>query len=117
VREPAEWEAELRAFVLRNRDRRTLLEVDDPAIGAQVQESGLALVGATYDLRDRHLALMFGGARDGAHLSRSLDHVRTVAVTRGPYDVDRALCIESDTGSTLLTFLDEPRSAAPSANA
>jgi len=116
VREPAEWDAELRAFVLRNRDRRTTLEVDDPAIGAQVQESGLALVGATYDPRDQHLALMFGGARDGAHLTRNLVHVHTVAVTSDPHDVDRALHIESEAGSTLVTFLDEPHVAAPSAN-
>jgi nucleotide-binding universal stress UspA family protein len=117
VREPAEWDAELRAFVLRNRDRRTALEVDDPAIGAQVQESGLALVGATYDPRDHHVALMFDGARDGAHLTRNLAHVHSVAVTSDPRDVDRALYIESANGSTLLTFLDEPHSAGPSANA
>jgi nucleotide-binding universal stress UspA family protein len=117
VREPAEWDAELRAFVLRNRDRRTALEVDDPAIGAQVQESGLALVGATYDPHQQHLALMFGGARDGVHLTRSLQHVHAVAVTSGPRDEDRALYIESDGGSTLLTFLDEPHQVAPSANA
>lgn len=117
VREPAEWDAELRAFVLRNRDRRTALEVDDPSIGAQVQESGLALVGATYDPHHHHLSLMFGGARDGVHLTRSLEHVHAVAVTSDPRDVDRALYIESDGGSTLLTFLDEPHPLAPSANA
>lgn len=118
VREPAEWNAELRAFVLRNHDRPTALEVDNPLIGAQVQETGLALVGATYDAHDHHLALMFGdGAAAGAHLTRSLDHVRMVAVTSGPRDVDRALYIESDGGGALLTFLDEPLSVAPSANA
>jgi nucleotide-binding universal stress UspA family protein len=117
VREPAEWDAELRAFVMRNRDRRTALEVDDPAIGAQVQESGLALVGATFDPHGHQLALMFGGGRDGVHLTRNLEHVHAIAVTSGPRDVDRALYIESEAGSTLLTFLDEPHSAAPSANA
>jgi len=82
--------------------------VDDPSIGAQVQESGLALVGATYDPHDRHVSLMFGDdARHEVHLSRSLDHVRTVAVSSDPRDVDRALYIESDAGATLLTFIDE----------
>lgn len=117
VREPADWDAELRAFVMRNHDRRTTLEVDDPVIGAQIQESGLPLVGATFDLRDHHLSLMFGGTRGGAHLTRNLGHVHAVAVTSDPEDVDRALYIESDEGSTLLTFLDEPRPADPSANA
>ena len=120
VRDPSEWDAELRAFVLRNRDRRTALEVDDPSIGAQVQESGLALVGATYDPRDRQLALMFGGASDGVHLTRRLDHVQAVAVASDPRAVDHALRIESDGGSTLLTFVDEPQQPqphAPSVNA
>jgi nucleotide-binding universal stress UspA family protein len=118
VREPAEWAAELQAFVRRNRDRRTTLEVDDPSFGAQVQEFGLALVGATYDPHDHQVSLMFSDdARREVHLTRSLDHVRTVAVTSGPRDVDRALYIESERGGTLLTFLDEPVAAHPSANA
>lgn len=112
VREPAEWADELQAFVRRNRDRRTTLEVDDPSVGAQVQEFGLALVGATYDPHDHQVSLMFSdGARRDVHLTRNLDHVRTVAVTSDPLDVDRALYIESERGGTLLTFLDEPVAA------
>jgi hypothetical protein len=39
-------------------------------------------------------------------------------VTSGPRDEDRALYIESDEGSTLLTFLDEPsRIASATASA
>ena len=118
TRAPEQWDAELQAFAQRNRDRRTVLEIDDLSIGAQVQETGFALVGAAYDPRDRHVALMFGRrAADGAHLTRSLANVRTVAVTSGPRDADRALYIESDGGNALLTFLDEPSSAAPSVNA
>jgi nucleotide-binding universal stress UspA family protein len=115
VREPADWDAELRAFVDRNRDRPTALEVDDPALGAQVQERGLALVGASYDPHERQVALMFGDAERRVHFTRNLARIRSVAVTSGPRD-DRALWIESEDGATLVTFL-ESSSASPSANA
>jgi nucleotide-binding universal stress UspA family protein len=115
VREPGLWDAELRAFVKRNRDRPTALEVDDPKLGAQVQERGLALVGASYDPHDRHVALMFGDSEHRVHFTRNLAHIRAVAVTSGPHD-DRALWIESDDGATLVTFLEGSR-ASPSANA
>ncbi len=118
VRAPEEWDEELRAFVRRNHDRRTSLEIDDRNIGAQVQETGYALVGATYDPHDHHIALMFGGGAHGrAHLTRSLGNVRSVAVASGPRDEDRALCIESDGGCALLTFLDQKPSAELSVNA
>jgi nucleotide-binding universal stress UspA family protein len=109
VRLPEEWASELEAFAERNRNRRTALEIDDQSLGAQVQESGYALLGATYDRRDRHVSLMFGDPEHPeAHLTRSLSRVRSVAVSRGVSDEDGALCIESDQGSTLLTFLDRP---------
>ncbi|MEO7458429.1 MAG: universal stress protein [Gemmatimonadaceae bacterium] len=102
-----EWDEELRAFVERNRERSTRLEMDDPGIGAQVQESGYVLVGASYDRHDEHVALMFGGDGSGApHLTRSLGGVRSVAVTSGTQDDDVALCIESDAGRALLTFTE-----------
>lgn len=107
VRSPEHWDAELQDFVRRNHDRRTALEIDDRNIGAQVQETGYSLVGASYDPHDHHVALMFGAAENAsAHLTRSLGHVRSVAVASGPRDEDRALFIESEYGSALLTFLD-----------
>lgn len=118
VRQPEQWNEELQAFVQRNQHRRTTLEIDDSSIGAQVQESGYALVGATYDPHDRHLALMFGeGAERGAHLTRSLGDVRSVAVASDAREADRALCIESANGSAILTFLDPPASAAAGSRA
>ncbi len=104
-----EWDEELRAFVDRNRERHTRLEMDDQAIGAQVQESGYPLVGASYDPHDKHVALMFGGGGTGvAHLTRSMGGVRSVAVTSGALDRDVALCIESEDGRALLTFTERP---------
>jgi len=118
LRVPEEWTTELEAFVQRNQDRLTMLEIDDPAVGAQVQETGLALVGATYDSRDHRVALMFGGGAQGeVHLTRTLGRVRALAVSSDARDVDRALFIESDSGGTLLTFLEEPRARPASVNA
>jgi len=117
LRVPEEWATELNAFAQRNRDRATMLEIDDPAIGARVQETGLALVGATYDQHDQRVALMFGRAPGEVHFTRTLGHVRALAVSSDAQDVDRALFIESDSGGTLLTFLEEPRGVVASANA
>jgi nucleotide-binding universal stress UspA family protein len=118
VRAPAEWDMELNAFALRNRNRPTMLEIDDPALGAQVQETGLALVGAAYDAHDHRVALMFAGrARGDVHFTRTLGDVRAIAVSSDVRDVDRALYIESNGGGTLLTFLDAPRATSASVNA
>ena len=109
LRAPEEWAEELEAFSKRNRSRRTALEIDDVSLGSQVQESGYALLGATYDHRDRHVSLMFADpAHPEAHLTRTLGRVRSVAVSHGDRGEDGALCIESEQGSTLLTFLDRP---------
>jgi nucleotide-binding universal stress UspA family protein len=118
LRAAGEWDAELNAFVQRNRERPTMLEIDDPAIGAQVQETGLALVGAAYDSHDHRVALMFASrtGRD-VHFTRTLGDVRSLAVSSDSRDVDHALYIESDGGGTLLTFLDEARAMPASANA
>jgi nucleotide-binding universal stress UspA family protein len=118
VHEPEQWDAELRSFVRRNLDRRTRLEIDDPGLGARVLESGLSLVGATYDARARKIELMFASpTRREAHFTRTLGRVRSVAVTAGARDDDRALFIESDGGGTFLTFLDPPRAPRSSADA
>jgi nucleotide-binding universal stress UspA family protein len=109
VRAPEEWAEELDAFAHRNHSRPTTLEIDDISVGAQVQERGYALVGATYDHRDRHVSLMFADPENpDAHLTRTLAGVRSVSVSHGPGNEDGVLCIESDQGSTLLTFLDRP---------
>jgi hypothetical protein len=95
-----------------------MLEIDDPALGAQVQETGLALVGAAYDAHDHRVALMFAGrARGDVHFTRTLGDVRAIAVSSDVRDVDRALYIESNGGGTLLTFLDAPRATSASVNA
>ncbi len=114
VTAPDEWGAELEAFASRNDRRRTVLEIDDHSIGAQIQTSGYALAGATYDRHDRRVALMFRQpARSGDHLTHSIGNVRSVAVASAADDGDTALSIESEHGSALLTFIT-PRSVKDS---
>jgi len=106
VQAPEEWAEELEAFARRNQRRRTSLEIDDRSLGAQIQESGYALRGATYDPHDRCIELMFERPdRVGDHLTRSIGNVRNVAVTSDTDQQDDALCIETQHGSALLTFL------------
>ena len=106
VQAPEEWAEELEAFARRNQRRRTSLEIDDRSLGAQIQESGYALRGATYDPHDRCIELMFERPdRVGDHLTRSIGNVRNVAVTSDTDQQDDALCIETQYGSALLTFL------------
>jgi len=105
-RESSEWNEELQTFIRRNRGRRTRLEIDDPSLGAQVQETGYALVGAAYDAHDDRVELMFGGMHTGeAHLTHSLGGVDSISVQCDATEQDAALLIHSGKSSALLTFL------------
>ncbi len=106
---PDAWAAELESFAGRNRQRRTALELDDRTLGAQVQQSGYLLAGATYDPHDRRIELMFEQTpRSGVHFTHTLGRVRSVDVRTSTRGADDALCIESDEGIALLTFLTSP---------
>ena len=105
-RAPTEWNEELQTFIRRNRGRRTRLEIDDPSLGAQVQETGYALVGAAYDAHDDRVELMFGGMHTGeAHLTHSVAGVDSISVQCDATEQDSALLIHSGKSSALLTFL------------
>ncbi|HKH93547.1 MAG TPA: universal stress protein [Gemmatimonadaceae bacterium] len=105
-RAPTEWNEELQTFIRRNRGRRTKLEIDDPSLGAQVQETGYALVGAAYDAHDERVELMFGGMHTGeAHLTHSLRDVDSISIQCDATEQDSALLIKSGKSNALLTFL------------
>jgi nucleotide-binding universal stress UspA family protein len=112
-----EWSALLDAFTRRNRGRRASMEVDDPDLGAQAQESGYTFRGATYDRHDERVTLMLGapaGRGEGAaHLTRSIDGVTAVAVHGDPSGSDVALAVGRGDGQTLLTFLPDSPANAP----
>lgn len=100
-----EWSAPLEAFSARNRGRRTVLEVDDPAIGAQVQQRGYVLMGATWDHRAERIELMFGGAANSPHFTRSIANATQIAILAADWRRDEVLRIVHEGGQTLLTFL------------
>jgi hypothetical protein len=106
-----EWGNRLDEFSRRNQSRRGRLEIDSLDTGAQVELSGYRFLGAFYESRNDRAMLMFGDASsDGAHLVRSVSHVKSVDVLRGtgPHDADVALSIKHDGGQTLLV-LDDPK--------
>jgi nucleotide-binding universal stress UspA family protein len=104
--EPGRWAPMLDAFTRRNAGRRVALEVDDPDVGAQIQESGYVLLGTTYDRHDGRVEIMLGsGSRRGPHLTRTIDGVDSVSILSGADGEDRALRVEHGTGQTLVTFL------------
>ncbi|HET7459242.1 MAG TPA: DUF5335 family protein, partial [Gemmatimonadaceae bacterium] len=107
MRQAAAWEPALEAFSKRNVGRRVRLEVDDPEVGAQVQQSGFALLGVSYDRHDRRVELMMGHANDlSRHLTSSIAHAEDVSFYAGPDGRDRALRVVRGRGQALLTFLD-----------
>ena len=102
-----DWAAALGNFSARNDGRRVRLEVDDPDIGAQVQQSGFALLGVAYDHHDQRVVVMLGDARDGTrHLTRSISHVDDVSIMAAPNGPECALRVLSGRSQTLLTFID-----------
>jgi hypothetical protein len=105
---PETWTRVLTEFARRNEGRRTTLEVDDPSIGAQTQESGYALIGASYDHRDRRVELMLGVPRAGSpHLTRSIAGVDFLSVLADATGNDLGLCIKHGEGQTLLMLAPE----------
>jgi len=104
--EHADWARKLDEFSRRNTGRRGRLEVDDPALGAQVEMTGYGFLGATYDYQSKRAQLMFGSAeRDGPHLVRGVSNIRSVDILSDGHDErDTALSIASDDGQTLLVF-------------
>jgi hypothetical protein len=108
IRKSVEWEPALDAFSRRNVGRRVRLEVDDPDLGAQVQQTGLALLGVSYDRHDRRIEIMMGDPGNlSRHLTSTISHVDDVAFYAGPDGGrERALCVERGRGQALLTFLD-----------
>ncbi|HEX5829974.1 MAG TPA: universal stress protein [Gemmatimonadaceae bacterium] len=105
-RAPEEWTVQLDSFSQRNQGRRTVLEVDDPRLGAQTQVVGYALLGATYDARDARVELMFGGMEgEHGHLTRTIPDATAVGILTDAEGRDVALRVAHDGAQTLLTFM------------
>jgi nucleotide-binding universal stress UspA family protein len=109
--EHTDWSQALDDFSRRNAGRRGRLEVDDPAVGAQVEMTGYRFLGAVYDAPTRRAQLMFGnGGLDGPHLARGISSVKWVEIlSDGKGGSDTVLSIGSDDGQTLLLLEDDNR--------
>ena len=102
-----EWVGLLRDFSRRNAGRKTLLEIDDPELGAQWQEADCALRGVGYDTRSGRLEIMLEECEEcRAHLTHSIEAASEVDVLPGGDGRDRTLRIGHPSGQTLLTLVD-----------
>ena len=111
--EVARWPALVEAFSERNAGRPTQLEIDDPELGAQFQETGYTLLGASYDRRDDRLEIMLaapggGGHTGGGHLTHTVGKVTSIAVLTDSREHDLALQARHGQGQTILLFRDRP---------
>jgi nucleotide-binding universal stress UspA family protein len=98
------WEQRLRAFTKRNAGRRCTMEVDDPALGAQVQARDYPFLGADYDHRDYRVDVALGdGVSGGRHLTRTIPDVHAVDVVEGGPGRADVLRISHGKGQTLVT--------------
>jgi hypothetical protein len=104
---PAEWAATVDAVSRRNVGRLATLEVDDRDIGAQIEAGGYVLQGIAFDPHDQRVSLMLESPKvPGAHLTRSIANIDSVAVTRAADGRDRAVAITHGRGQTLLLLSD-----------
>ncbi|HUF27041.1 MAG TPA: universal stress protein [Gemmatimonadaceae bacterium] len=100
-----DWASELQRFTDRNASRLAILEIDDPAIGAQAQVLDFPFIGAAWDPRTTRIELMLGGPRpDVPHLTHVIDGATSLDVLVGGDGRDRVLCATHAAGKTLLTF-------------
>lgn len=108
LEDTADWAPVLDDFTRRHAGRRSWLEVDDPATGAQLQQRGLTFVGATFDRHDRRIVLAFlDPANPTRHLTRDIAHVGWIALHAGALASDEVLCLAHGRGQTLLGFVGE----------
>ena len=107
LEERRDWPAVLDAFTRRHAGRRSWVEVDDPASGAQLQQRGLAFEGATYDRHDERVVLSFADVTDPTrHLTRDVPRVDWIALRAGHTTGDEVLCLAHGRGQTLLGFTE-----------
>jgi hypothetical protein len=107
-REPvprAQWGAALARFTELNAGRRVTMEVDDPAVGAQVQVTNYALLGADYDAHNEQVEIMVGDfASTQRHLTRNISDVRSIHILPDATGRDWILRVAHDNGQTVLTL-------------
>ena len=102
---PDQWAAELQAFTQRNVGRKASLEVDDPELGAQAQESDYPLLGVAFDHHDKRVEIMVGDLQGSArHLTRGIGNVTSIDLQKDARGHDWILRLAHGAGQTILTL-------------
>ena len=100
-----DWADALARLTRRNVGRRTLLEIDDLAVGAQTQEMAYPFSGVTYDRHDDAITLFFGEPRrDRPHLAHRVPRPTSIDLLRAENGSDHALRIGYEGGQALIAF-------------
>lgn len=97
-----EWSEALEQFTQRNAGRYTSMEVNDPVIGAQRQESDFQLRGIAYDGRDDRIEIMLGELGSGPHLTHTLGDVTQLDLVTNEAGRDTLLRFAQSRSQTLL---------------
>ncbi len=96
------WAKRLQEFTNRNASRLTSIEIDDPSIGAQEQESDYPLRGVAYDAHDRTIEIMLGELEGVPHLTHTIEQPTEVEILSRPDGRDDVLRVGHPGGQTLL---------------
>lgn len=101
------WARVLSDFTERNGGRPTRMEVDDPRVGASVQQTDCRLFGVAYDPRDGCVEVVAADYGADDPVRHTIRHVTDVWVLTDNGGRDEALCIAHDHGhgQTLLHLI------------
>lgn len=99
-------EATLSAISKRNAGRRAVVEVDNPAIGAQALAFDYCFLGMDYDHHTDRLQIYLGEMEDGGarHLTHSVGAPTGVDVLRSLDGRDQVVRVADGAGQALITF-------------
>ena len=106
---PTEWSSALGDFSKRNGGRLCSIEVDESDVGAQVEGTSVAFVGAAYDSHDNSVALMFGEGADRDHFTHMVQDVNGIDVHTNSGGADLTLRVTNPSGQTIVSLESSPR--------
>lgn len=103
----SEWPAFLDRFSRQHEGWLVKLEILNPDLGAQIEETGLALEGLTdeWDEAAGNTIMIMAGNEPDDHVTHSINHPTEVSLEQTDEGADAALSIKSADGTTaLLSF-------------
>jgi hypothetical protein len=102
-----EWPAFLDGFSRQHQGWLVKLEIFGPQLGAQIEETGLALQGLTdeWNEADGNTIMIMAGNEPDDHVTHAISHPTEVSLEQTDEGADAALSIKSADGTTaLLSF-------------